>query len=399
MTSMAFAPPPSRSRPPPDPPPRKFPLLGSLYPFEMLEPPDPPDVSPALRRSIFTSPSRRLSSAVHLVVALSLWFTWSVGELLMLLGFLTSFAVTNCEKCPDPSLMTALTSDLFHETCTVPPSLRSSRNLQWPNLKNLRRASPSLSSWTMNLLPSGKIFISWTWCERELHSDVLLLLLDGSVKIYSSEYQVAFSPVRNPLLEELLTSVFSPQTSFRYTPPGCYSKSSGTKLFAGGSRKDPSQTCLTNHTDPFCSLRARSLSLDGFGLSPQTPLAVAHTDKCSPLLSFWDFTDQWPSFGLVKSSWLQYGNAGRGSFFLNSLLARLEPIAKLISRSVGLKGKISESSYPWSLVTGVDTQQLCYLISCYSMPKSEQPCCVVGFLVQSLELQKLQTKFIINVQL
>lgn len=89
---------------------------------------------------------------------------------------------------------------------------------------------------------------------------------------------------------------------------GCYSKSTETKLFSPGSQKDPSQTCLTNHTEPSCSLRARSLSLDGFGLSPRTPLAVAHTDECSLLLSFLDFNDQWLNFVLVKSSWLRYGN-------------------------------------------------------------------------------------------
>ncbi|WZZ08286.1 hypothetical protein YC2023_094207 [Brassica napus] len=41
MTSKAIAPPPSRSRSPPNPPPLKLPLLGSLSPLEPLEPPDP----------------------------------------------------------------------------------------------------------------------------------------------------------------------------------------------------------------------------------------------------------------------------------------------------------------------------------------------------------------------
>ncbi|KAF3573145.1 hypothetical protein F2Q69_00060311 [Brassica cretica] len=217
---------PSRSSP------CKFPLLGSLSPFEPLEPPDPPDppdISPApvlLRQFIVASPSRRLSSAVHLFSALSLCFTWIVHEFLMLLCFLTSSAVASCKRwsrcrfhvlwllaltCnPPPSLMTALTSDLFHETCALLPPFRPSCNIRWPDLKNLRRASPSLSPWAMTLLPSGKIYSDWTWCERELHSDVLLLPLDRSVKIYSSEHQVPFSPVRNPLLEDIRTSIFSP---------------------------------------------------------------------------------------------------------------------------------------------------------------------------------------------
>lgn len=88
---------------------------------------------------------------------------------------------------------------------------------------------------------------------------------------------------------------------------GCYSRSTGTKLFFRGFRKDPSQTSLPNHIDPFCSLRAKYVSLDGFGLSPKTPLTVAHTNKCSPLLSFLDFTDQWLNFDFVKSSWLGSG--------------------------------------------------------------------------------------------
>ncbi|CAG7910596.1 unnamed protein product [Brassica rapa] len=49
MFLMATAPLPLHSRPPPDPPPCKFPPLGSFSPIEPLEPPDPPD-APALLR-------------------------------------------------------------------------------------------------------------------------------------------------------------------------------------------------------------------------------------------------------------------------------------------------------------------------------------------------------------
>lgn len=132
MTSMVIAPPPSRPRPPSDPPPRKLLLLGSLSPFEPLEPPDPldpPDVSPTLHRFTFTSPKSCVSSAFHLVGALFLCVNLFVHESVIMLGFLTSFAVANCEKwcrcrshvlwllvltcSPPPSLMTALTSNLF----------------------------------------------------------------------------------------------------------------------------------------------------------------------------------------------------------------------------------------------------------------------------------------------
>lgn len=54
MTSMAFAPPPSRSRSPSDLPPRKSPLLCSLSPFEPPDPPDPPDPPP--RKLTVTAP-------------------------------------------------------------------------------------------------------------------------------------------------------------------------------------------------------------------------------------------------------------------------------------------------------------------------------------------------------
>lgn len=59
-------------------------------------------------------------------------------------------------------------------------------------------------------------------------------------------------------------------------------------------------------------------------------------------------------------------------------VAPLESTVKPISLSVGVKGKVSASSHPWFLVTGIDTQQLCYLLSCYPTPKSEKPCCVYG---------------------
>ncbi|KAJ4884689.1 Uncharacterized protein Rs2_34782 [Raphanus sativus] len=172
------------------------------------------------------------------------------------------------------------------------------------------------------------------------------------------------SPWRNRLSSPIVLSVpVEPPAAFYYSfkltvmdPPtqisGCYAKSTGTKLLSRDSRKDLSQNSLKNHTDPSCSLRAISVSLGGIGLSPQTPLAVAHTNTCSISLSFLDFTNQWINSVFAKSSWLRYGNAGRGSVCLKSLLAPLESRVKLLSLFVGMKGKSSEDSHPWLLVTG-----------------------------------------------
>ncbi|KAG2318936.1 hypothetical protein Bca52824_012149 [Brassica carinata] len=73
---MVTAPLPPRFRPPPDPPPCKFPPLGSLSPIEPPEPPDPPD-APALLRFLtaFSSLSPRA-----LVQTLDLVFPFSTTE-------------------------------------------------------------------------------------------------------------------------------------------------------------------------------------------------------------------------------------------------------------------------------------------------------------------------------
>ncbi|KAL0798804.1 hypothetical protein Bca101_053979 [Brassica carinata] len=76
MFLMVTAPLPPRFRPPPDPPPCKFPPLGSLSPIEPPEPPDPPD-APALLRFLtaFSSLSPRA-----LVQTLDLVFPFSTTE-------------------------------------------------------------------------------------------------------------------------------------------------------------------------------------------------------------------------------------------------------------------------------------------------------------------------------
>ncbi|KAL0854228.1 hypothetical protein Bca101_059380 [Brassica carinata] len=73
---MVTVPLPPRFRPPPDPPPCKFPPLGSLSPIEPPEPPDPPD-APALLRFLtaFSSLSPRA-----LVQTLDLVFPFSTTE-------------------------------------------------------------------------------------------------------------------------------------------------------------------------------------------------------------------------------------------------------------------------------------------------------------------------------
>ncbi|KAF2589400.1 hypothetical protein F2Q70_00041412 [Brassica cretica] len=171
MTSKFIAAPPSRSIPPPDPPPQKLPLLGSLSPLEPLEPPgpsDPPDTSlvySSLVHLYLASPLLRL---FHLAVLLSLSCIWFVHESLMLLGFLTSFTVASCERwcrcsllilwllcSPCPSLMTSLVPDLFS---TAWSSSRGDGSCQTSDLKTLRRALPFSCPRMMTILPSGKIY-------------------------------------------------------------------------------------------------------------------------------------------------------------------------------------------------------------------------------------------------
>ncbi|KAF3518099.1 hypothetical protein DY000_02058910 [Brassica cretica] len=208
-------------------------------------------------------------------------------------------------------------SDLFHETCALLPPFRSSCNIRWPDLKNLRRASPSLSPWVMTLLPSGKIYYDWTWCERELHSDVLLLPLDRSVKIYSSEHQVPFRPVRNRLLEDIRTSIFSPQTSFRHTPPGI----------------------------------------------------------CSFMPSLLDFDDQRVYLGSVNTLWIRHGNVGIRSFCLNSTLSCSSNLVKFLSQDAIIKAvcsSLSNLTQPYFPVSAICAQQPSHPIdpsvSCSSCP-------------------------------
>ena len=241
----------------------------------------------------------------------------------MLLGFLTFSAVASCKRwsrcrfhvlwllaltCnPPPSLMTVLTSDPFHETCALLPPFRSSCNIRWPDLKNLRLTSPSLSPRAMTLLPSGKIYSDWTWCERELHSDVLLLPLDRSVKIYSSEHQVPFSPVRKPLLEDIPTSIFSLQTSFRYTPPGI----------------------------------------------------------CSLMPSLLDFDDQRIYVGSVNTLWIRHGNVGFRRFCLNSTLSCSSNLVKFLSHDTIIKAvcsSLSNLTQPCLPVSAICAQQLLHPI-------------------------------------
>ncbi|KAL0681536.1 hypothetical protein Bca4012_048383 [Brassica carinata] len=200
---------------------------------------------------------------------------------------------------PPPSLMTALTSDLAQ--------IRSSHKLHWPDLKILRRAPPSLSSWAMTFLPLGMIYSNWIWCERELHTIALHLALDRSVKLYDSEHHFLFNPVRSPPLEHTLTSLCSPQTLFTYALPGI----------------------------------------------------------CSLMSSLLDFDDQRVCLGSMTTLWIRRGNVGVRSFCLNPTPGYSTNLAKLIFQEFVIRANRSSllDLTHWCLpVTAVCAQKPSYLV-------------------------------------
>ncbi|CAF2130286.1 unnamed protein product [Brassica napus] len=105
----------------------------------------------------------------------------------------------------------------------------------------------------------------------------------------------------------------------------------------------PTLTCLTNLPEPSCSLQKKITSHDGSELSPQI-LADVHNNESLLSLSFSDFIDQRLDFGSGKSLWLQHGNVGSESICLDSLLAPLESIEKLILMPVDVKAHIIHAS-------------------------------------------------------
>ncbi|CDY64089.1 BnaCnng43050D [Brassica napus] len=74
--------PPSRFRPPPDPPPRKSPPLEAPSPIDPPEPPDPPDVSLllALPRSLISSSGPSLQALAR-ILDLKLPLPWMVSKI------------------------------------------------------------------------------------------------------------------------------------------------------------------------------------------------------------------------------------------------------------------------------------------------------------------------------
>ncbi|KAL0803580.1 hypothetical protein Bca101_096070 [Brassica carinata] len=100
------------------------------------------------------------------------------------------------------------------------------------------------------------------------------------------------------------------------------------------------------------------LRLFGSGLSPENPLAAAHTYECSFYRSLLDFTDHRLGVGSVKSPWLHYGNAGVGVFCLNSMLTLLESIVKPIYLSdVNMKSSEVRVSF-FGAIFGVNSKFL-----------------------------------------
>ncbi|KAL0757027.1 hypothetical protein Bca101_094695 [Brassica carinata] len=180
MTSKFIAAPPSRSRPPPDPPPQKLPLLGSLSPLEPLEPPgpsDPPDTSLVC------------SSLVHLYRRLSSAFSISL---------------------PCPSLMTSLVPDLFS---TAWSSSRGDGSCQTSDLKTLRRALPFLCPRMMTILPSGKIYSTWFWSMNLLSDDQLTPAL-----FYHNDQWLSFDSRKSLWVHHGNAGVYKFCWELRYVP-------------------------------------------------------------------------------------------------------------------------------------------------------------------------------------
>ncbi|WZZ24789.1 hypothetical protein YC2023_008190 [Brassica napus] len=147
MASMVIAPPPLKSRPPPDPPPRTFPPLGSLSPIEPLEPPDPPDSPGAflvltLYCFIFVSPIRSSQAPTETLDLELLVHFWAnqpihVGVTLVYSSFIycnmQSVSSPACRvvplgPCPDsPSLL----SLLILQVCSSSSKLYGYSFIKW----------------------------------------------------------------------------------------------------------------------------------------------------------------------------------------------------------------------------------------------------------------------------
>ncbi|KAJ4870102.1 Ribonuclease H-like domain protein [Raphanus sativus] len=128
-----------------------------------------------------------------------------------------------------------------------------------------------------------------------------------SVKLYDSKHHFLFNPVRNPPLEDIQTSFFSPQSLFTYALPGI----------------------------------------------------------CSLMSSLLDFDNQRICLGSMTTLWIQYGNTGVLSFCLNSIPGYSANLAKLISQDVVIRANSSSllDLTHWCLpVTTVCAQKPSYLV-------------------------------------
>ncbi|CAH8330403.1 unnamed protein product [Eruca vesicaria subsp. sativa] len=165
---------------------------------------------------------RRLFSAFHLLVSLSLHFNRFVDDSLVLLGFLISFTVVSYKRwcrcslfilwllcSPCPSLMTPLDPDQTSMTYT--PTLQEVSS-EISDLKMQRRALPFSSPRTMIVHPSGKIDSVWFWCDYGSCTSLFWPLFIRSLCLKSSEHFNRTTPARNSLFNDPLTNLCSPRT-------------------------------------------------------------------------------------------------------------------------------------------------------------------------------------------
>ncbi|KAJ4881152.1 Uncharacterized protein Rs2_38207 [Raphanus sativus] len=296
---------------------------------------------------------RRLSSAFHLLVSLSLCSTWFVHEFLVLLGFKISCAVASCERwcrcgililrllCSPPSLTTLLVPDLFSMTCNCSPIVDS---CQISNLKMLQSAMLFSSPPKMTVLPSGKIDSSWFWCKYDV----------GSTCLKSSEHYYQEEPLAKNLLLQQFHSIkpLGPTPSMNkdksFTSPPTGSELCSVSI-------NPTQRLY------FCSIPATPLSsLRSIKRSEHTELA---TDGSPGIYAFMLSLrhDDEMLFCLVSVTlWPRHGNVGRWSQCVNSTTGYSSSLVRFLSQVLNYA----------SCCDNKPTFRICSLFSCSELPKS-----------------------------
>ncbi|KAJ4872349.1 Uncharacterized protein Rs2_45976 [Raphanus sativus] len=322
MTSKVVAPPPSWSRPPPDPPPRKLPLFEPLQPPDPLDPPDA-SLVPDLLWFISTTSIRCLSSAFHPAVLLSL-----------------------CFICPCPSRLTSLDPDLSSTAWTS--SCREGSR-QTSGLKTLCHALSFSSPRTMTVLPSGKIYFTWFWSMNLPSDDQRTHLCSPETSLITTladhnDQRLSFDSRKSVWFHHGNAGVDRFFWELRHIPSEI--GVNPILLFAGVEK---SRSLMWLRCGFSKNLWLRRGNIGGRSLCLTS--ATASFSQC--LL---DFTDQRLDVGSVKSPWLQHGNAGVRISCLNSTLALSESIDKPISLSYVNVKSLEVHIFFFGAISGVNSK-------------------------------------------